>query len=103
LWQTDTFREALSEKLTDKQKSRLWEQQRNVNFQASCRLEKGNGPSAPIETLAWAMRPGCPICAHSLISITHSMERAGKYRRVDIFKGDILFCHLNTSRKRVTS
>ncbi|MBT1570027.1 DUF2559 family protein, partial [Klebsiella pneumoniae] len=23
-------------KLTDKQKSRLWEQQRNVNFQASC-------------------------------------------------------------------
>jgi hypothetical protein len=29
----------LSEKLTDKQKSRLWEQQRNVNFQASRRLE----------------------------------------------------------------
>ncbi len=23
-------------KLTDKQKSRLWEQQRSVNFQASC-------------------------------------------------------------------
>lgn len=26
-------------KLTDKQKSRLWEQQRNANFQASRRLE----------------------------------------------------------------
>lgn len=26
-------------KLTDRQKSRLWEQQRNVNFQASRRLE----------------------------------------------------------------
>ncbi|TGC80524.1 DUF2559 domain-containing protein, partial [Salmonella enterica subsp. enterica serovar Wilhelmsburg] len=26
-------------KLTDKQKSRFWEQRRNVNFQQSCRLE----------------------------------------------------------------
>nr|WP_318383707.1 YhfG family protein [uncultured Enterobacter sp.] len=26
-------------KLTDRQKSRLWEQQRNANFQASRRLE----------------------------------------------------------------
>ncbi|WP_342323277.1 YhfG family protein [Kosakonia sp. BYX6] len=29
----------MSKKLTDRQKSRLWEQQRNVNFQASRRLE----------------------------------------------------------------
>ncbi|ENF7818609.1 YhfG family protein [Enterobacter soli] len=35
-------------KLTDKQKSRLWEQQRNVNFQASRRLE---GVDSPLVTL----------------------------------------------------
>lgn len=29
----------MAKKLTDRQKSRLWEQQRNVNFQASRRLE----------------------------------------------------------------
>lgn len=52
-------------KLTDKQKSRLWEQQRNVNFQASCLLEKGHGPSDPhIETWNLGLqRLGCPICA----------------------------------------
>ena len=52
-------------KLTDKQKSRLWEQQRSVNFQASCLLEKGNGPSDPeIESLALGpSAPGYPICA----------------------------------------
>lgn len=31
-------------KLTDKQKSRLWEQQRNANFQASRRLEDVDSP-----------------------------------------------------------
>ncbi|EGT3575273.1 DUF2559 family protein [Citrobacter amalonaticus] len=35
-------------KLTDRQKSRLWEQQRNVNFQASRRLE---GVESPLITL----------------------------------------------------
>lgn len=35
-------------KLTDRQKSRLWEQQRNVNFQASRRLE---GVEHPLVTL----------------------------------------------------
>ena len=29
----------MTKKLTDRQKSRLWEQDRNVNFQASRRLE----------------------------------------------------------------
>ncbi|WP_312927377.1 YhfG family protein [Pseudescherichia sp.] len=29
----------MAKKLTDRQKSRLWGQQRNVNFQASRRLE----------------------------------------------------------------
>ncbi|XTZ38748.1 YhfG family protein [Salmonella enterica] len=29
----------MTKKLTDRQKSRLWEQQRNLNFQASRRLE----------------------------------------------------------------
>jgi hypothetical protein len=36
-------------KLTDKQKSRLWEQRRNVNFQASRRLE---GVDIPLVTLS---------------------------------------------------
>lgn len=35
-------------KLTDRQKSRLWEQLRNVNFQASRRLE---GVEQPLITL----------------------------------------------------
>ncbi|POT55387.1 DUF2559 domain-containing protein [Citrobacter amalonaticus] len=35
-------------KLTDRQKSRLWEQTRNVNFQASRRLE---GIDVPLVTL----------------------------------------------------
>ena len=35
-------------KLTDRQKSRLWEQQRNVNFQVSRRLE---GVDSPLVTL----------------------------------------------------
>ena len=35
-------------KLTDKQKSRLWELQRNRNFQASRRLE---GVDSPLVTL----------------------------------------------------
>ena len=49
-------------KLTDKQKSRLWEQQRKVNFQASCLLEKGKGPAKPdIETLELGpSAPGLP-------------------------------------------
>lgn len=34
--------------LTDKQKSQLWEQTRNVNFQASRRLE---GAAIPLVTL----------------------------------------------------
>ncbi|MDJ7322656.1 YhfG family protein [Salmonella enterica] len=35
-------------KLTDKQKSRFWEQRRNVNLQQSCRLE---GIEIPLVTL----------------------------------------------------
>ncbi len=52
-------------KLTDKQKSRIWEQQRNVNLQASCLLEKGHGPSEPI-LRRWSSglpRPVYPIFA----------------------------------------
>ncbi|WLI77936.1 YhfG family protein [Kosakonia sp. H02] len=33
----------MPKKLTDRQKSRLWEKQRNVNFQASRRLEGIDG------------------------------------------------------------
>lgn len=102
LWQTDTFREALSEKLTDKQKSRLWEQQRTVNFQASCRLEEGNGPSASlIGTLPLGPHaPGLPhLCAIHYHLYHGLVENAGKYRRVDISKGDILFCHFDYIEK----
>ncbi|WP_341875219.1 YhfG family protein [Enterobacter hormaechei] len=51
-------------KLTDKQKSRLWEQQRSVNFQASCLLEKGKGPAEPdIERWNWGLPHRVyPIC-----------------------------------------
>ncbi|VYU02440.1 YhfG family protein [Metakosakonia massiliensis] len=38
----------MPKKLTDRQKSRLWEQYRNVNFQASRRLE---GVDSPLVTL----------------------------------------------------
>ncbi|EAB0492331.1 YhfG family protein [Shigella flexneri] len=47
----DTFREASSEETHDKQKSRLWELQRNRNFQASRRLE---GVEMPLVTLTAA-------------------------------------------------
>ncbi|MBY6292834.1 putative adenosine monophosphate-protein transferase Fic [Enterobacter bugandensis] len=83
-------------KLTDKQKSRLWEQQRNVNFQASCLLEKGNGPSEPgIETLE--LGPSAPGLPHLCLIHRHlyhrEMKQAGEFRTDDIFKGDIPFCH----------
>lgn len=51
LWQMDTFRRHQVKKLTDKQKSRLWELQRNRNFQASRRLE---GVEMPLVTLTAA-------------------------------------------------
>lgn len=34
----------MNKKLTDRQKSRLWEQQRNINFQASRYLENVDSP-----------------------------------------------------------
>jgi len=37
-------------KLTDKQKSRLWEQRRNANFQASRRLEGVDVPRVTLST-----------------------------------------------------
>nr|WP_233623090.1 YhfG family protein [Citrobacter amalonaticus] len=45
---TDQSGRRTVKKLTDRQKSRLWEQQRNVNFQASRRLE---GVESPLVTL----------------------------------------------------
>ena len=89
-------------KLTDKQKSRLWEQQRNVNLQASCLLEKGNGPSEPhIETLE--LGPSAPGLPHLCLIHRHlyrsEMKRAGELRTDDIFKGDIPFCHFEYIEK----
>jgi hypothetical protein len=43
-----TIREVSMKKLTDKQKTRLWEQRRNENFQASRRLE---GVDIPLQSL----------------------------------------------------
>ena len=89
-------------KLTDKQKSRLWEQQRSVNLQASCLLEKGHGPSAPhIETLE--LGPSAPGLPHLCLIHRHlyhsEMKRAGEFRTDDIFKGDIPFCHFEYIEK----
>jgi len=89
-------------KLTDKQKSRLWEQQRNVNFQASCQLEKGNGPSDPqIESLA--LGPSAPGLPHLCLIHRHlyrrEMKQAGEFRTADIAKGDIPFCHFEYIEK----
>ncbi|GGD31109.1 YhfG family protein [Franconibacter pulveris 1160] len=39
----------MAKKLTDKQKARLWERQKNANFQASNRLE---GIDIPLITLS---------------------------------------------------
>ena len=89
-------------KLTDKQKSRIWEQQRNVNLQASCLLEKGHGPSEPhIETLE--LGPSAPGLPHLCLIHRHlyrkELKRAGEYRTDDIFKGDIPFCHFEYIEK----
>jgi cell filamentation protein len=89
-------------KLTDKQKSRLWEQQRNVNFQASCLLEKGKGPAEPqIESLE--LGPSAPGLPHLCLIHRHlyrrEMKQAGELRTADISKGDIPFCHFEYIEK----
>lgn len=89
-------------KLTDKQKSRLWEQQRNVNFQASCLLEKGKGPAKPdIETLELGpSAPGLPhLCLIHCHLFRNEMKGAGELRTADISKGDIPFCHFEYIEK----
>jgi hypothetical protein len=53
---TGDDREALNEKLTEKQKSRLWEQTRNINFQASRRLEGVDGAAGyPTAEKPWRL------------------------------------------------
>ncbi|WP_368544215.1 putative adenosine monophosphate-protein transferase Fic [Enterobacter soli] len=89
-------------KLTEKQKSRLWEQQRSANFQASCLLEKGHGPKDPqIETLP--LGPSAPGLPHLRLIHRHlysrEMKRAGEFRTDDIFKGDTPFCHFEYIEK----
>lgn len=89
-------------KLTDKQKSRLWEQQRNVNFQASCLLKKGKGPAEPqIESLE--LGPSAPGLPHLCLIHRHlyrrEMKQAGELRTADISKGDIPFCHFEYIEK----
>ncbi len=91
-------------KLTDKQKSRLWEQQRSVNFQASCLLEKGNGPSDPdIESLA--LGPSAPGLPHLCLIHRHlyrrEMKQAGEFRTDDISKVIFPSAISNTSRRWV--
>jgi len=89
-------------KLTDKQKSRLWEKTRNANFQASRRIEKGIGPSEPnIETLELGpSTPGLPhLCSLHRHLYRREMKRAGEFRTADISKGDIPFCHFEYIEK----
>ncbi len=89
-------------KLTDKQKSRLWEQQRSANLQASCLLEKGKGPAEPdIEMLALGpSAPGLPhLCLIHRHLFRNEMKGAGELRTADISKGDIPFCHFEYIEK----
>lgn len=93
-------------KLTDKQKSRLWEQQRNVNFQASCLLEKGKGPAKPdIETLELGpSAPGLPhLCLIHRHLFRNEMKGAGELRTAIFLRATFLFAISSTSRKWVMS
>lgn len=89
-------------KLTDRQKTRLWEQQREANFEASCLLEKGRGPSDP-EIDALELGPSAPGLPHLSKLHRHlyrnQMKEAGEFRTDDISKGDIPFCHFEYIEK----
>jgi len=91
----------MAKKLTDKQKSRLWQQQRSRSFQASSRLDILE-PHAQDETIAQRVETielgplhrGLPwLCAIHQQLFQDIFDWAGEIRDVDISKGETQFCH----------
>jgi cell filamentation protein len=91
----------MAKKLTDKQKSRLWQQQRSRSFQASSRLDILE-PHAQDETIAQRVEAielgplhrGLPwLCAIHQQLFQDVFDWAGELRDVDISKGETRFCH----------
>lgn len=91
----------MAKKLTDKQKSRLWQQQRSRSFQASNRLDVLE-PHAQDEAIALRadtielgpLHRGLPwLCAIHQQLFQDVFDWAGDLRDVDISKGETRFCH----------
>ena len=91
----------MAKKLTDKQKSRLWEQQRSRSFQASTLLDVLE-PHAQDESIAQRvatielgpLHRGLPwLCAIHQQLFQDVFDWAGELRDVDISKGETRFCH----------
>ena len=91
----------MTKKLTDKQKSRLWQQLRSRSFQASSRLDILE-PHAQDEIIAQRVETielgplhrGLPwLCAIHQQLFQDIFDWAGELRDVDISKGEIQFCH----------
>lgn len=91
----------MAKKLTDKQKSRLWQQVRSRSFLASSRLDVLE-PHAQDETIAQRagtielgpLHRGLPwLCAIHQQLFQDVFDWAGELRDVDISKGETRFCH----------
>ncbi len=91
----------MAKKLTDKQKSRLWQQLRSRSFQASSRLDILE-PHAQDQTIAQRVETielgplhrGLPwLCAIHQQLFQDVFDWAGELRDVDISKGETRFCH----------
>lgn len=91
----------MAKKLTDKQKSRLWQQLRSRSFQASSRLDILE-PHAQDETIAQhvetielgPLHRGLPwLCVIHQQLFQDVFDWAGELRDVDISKGETRFCH----------
>ncbi|WBM70991.1 putative adenosine monophosphate-protein transferase Fic [Buttiauxella sp. WJP83] len=91
----------MTKKLTDKQKSRLWQQQRSRSFLASSRLDVLE-PHAQDEVIAQRvdtielgpLHRGLPwLCAIHQQLFQDVFDWAGDLRDVDISKGETRFCH----------
>lgn len=84
-------------KLTDKQKSRLWEQSRNTNFQASYSLDPAEYDLAPQRVAMMTLGPqkrGLPyLCAIHQQLYQGIADWAGKFRDMDVTHGETPFCH----------
>lgn len=91
----------MGKKLTDKQKSRLWQQLRSRSFEASSRLDVLE-PHAQDEQFAQRaaaielgpLHRGLPwLCSIHQQLFQDAFDWAGELREVDISRGDTRFCH----------